>query len=145
MKSYTDISSESNFFQWLKSWTSSWIYWERIEPSNECGFPDTTALLKSSEKEGAIELKYTDKTHVLANLMRSSQIVSFMDYFNAGGKRRGLIKFVKQDYEIHFYRTQDVVKSMLSKKDVPWKVINLKDHDPILVAAKIRELIGEMI
>ncbi len=116
MRDFVNIENESNFFQWLKTWTENWIYWERIEPANECGFPDTTFVTKHSHVEGAIELKYCDKPTPLSKLMRSSQIVSFVDYYNAGGRKRGLIKYVKSEQSLYFYNTAEVVKALSSER-----------------------------
>lgn len=116
MRDFVNIKNESNFFQWLKTWTEHWIYWERIEPANECGFPDTTFVVKNRKIEGAIELKYCDEPTPLSKLMRSSQIVSFVDYYNAGGRKRGLIKYVRSEKTLYFYTTLDVVKSLSAEK-----------------------------
>ena len=41
------IGSESDFFQRVKKRTYGSIEWERIEPSNESGFPDTHFVIRS--------------------------------------------------------------------------------------------------
>lgn len=146
MRDFVNIKSESNFFQWLKTWTESRIYWERIEPVNECGFPDTTFVMRELGKpsdeeglviyEGAIEFKYTDKYQPLGKMLRSSQVVSFIDYFNAGGTKRYVFKYVRHTQSIHIYSTFKVARAILGK-DVPSWTVELEGRVAADITAEI--------
>lgn len=145
MRDFVNIKSESDLFQWLKTWTEYWIYWERIEPANECGFPDTTYVMKNNPGqkrrpsiEGAIEFKYTEKYSKLYPLMRRSQIVSFVDYEKAGGTKRFVFKYIKYTQTLEIYTTNRVVVS-IGGSDKPYRKIEFEGRTGEDIAKDILE------
>ena len=62
--------------------------------------------------EGAVELKYCDQNKPLFKLLRSSQVVSFVDYYNAGGRKRMVMKYCREEQKIYFYSTHAVINSL---------------------------------
>lgn len=147
MRDFVNIKSESNFFQWLKKWSEHFIYWERIEPANECGFPDTTFVFskpKADKIEGAIELKYTAENQHLNKLLRPSQVVSFIDYFKAGGDKRYVFKYVRDTQSIHMYSTFKVAKAILGK-DTPSWTIELEGRVAADIIAEMRSWMEDQV
>lgn len=85
--------NESQFYSCLRKLTFADFYYERIEPSNESGFPDIYFVCRELsvdvKPEGTIELKHCDTA--LPNLrseVRGIQKAALMDYYEAGGRRR---------------------------------------------------------
>lgn len=116
------IKKESDFFQWLKNYTANKIYWERVEPKTEGGFPDSYWVMASrmfSSIEGTAEFKFVAKPANPKKIMESSQKVNFIDYYAAGGKRRFLLVFVASTLEIWVYDTETTVECLLQDKNIP--------------------------
>lgn len=88
----SEPQNESQFYTRLRERTRGDFFFERIEPSNESGFPDIYFVRRNSiqrPNEGTIELKIA-KTELpnLRSLCRGTQKASLIDYFEAGGRRR---------------------------------------------------------
>lgn len=69
------------------------IFYERIEPADESGFPDIHFVLRntgmSAPVEGTIELKYAEtELPNLRALTRGTQKAALLEYSQAGGRRR---------------------------------------------------------
>lgn len=113
------IESESDFYQRVKKRTVGSVYWERIEPSNECGFPDTYFRIKSrgcANPEGTLELKYK-ATHggtpsLSGDLLRGSQKSALIDYHSNGGNRRFFLVY-SADGDVWFFNTADAYHSIV--------------------------------
>lgn len=117
MKDSSNIRTESDFFQWLKGQTEDRIFWERIEPKTEGGFPDTHFVIKGHFSEGTAELKVcSTKYPNLSSLLRPSQQVNFIDYDKAGGRNRFTLVFNKTDLKVYGFSTEDVVLEILSSE-----------------------------
>lgn len=84
--------NESEFFTCIRTLTGGDFYYERVEPSNECGFPDVYFVCRDKSRrqpEGTIEIKYADTKHPnMRSLMRGTQKAALLDYYEAGGARR---------------------------------------------------------
>ena len=113
-----EINSESDFFQRVKKRTAGTIYWERVEPSNESGFPDTSFVIRSRGQgvaEGTAEFKYKDTAgapNLSGDLVRGTQKSALLEYHQQGGRRRFFLVYTKG--EVWFFNTEDAVASILS-------------------------------
>ena len=83
------IGSESDFFQEVRSLSTGRIYFERVEPKDESGFPDTYFVLKDFPGvEGTIEFKFSrSPTTQIGTMLRPTQRVRAFEYYEAGGTR----------------------------------------------------------
>lgn len=111
------ISSESDFFQRVKKRTLGTIGWERVEPANESGFPDTYFVVKRRGQpgaEGTLEFKYAEKVGApdLPALMRGNQKAALLEYQKMGGARRFYLVYTGRG-EVWLYTTDDAVKCLL--------------------------------
>jgi hypothetical protein len=111
------ITSESDFFQRVRKRTYGTIHWERIEPNNESGFPDTYFINKSrgaAKPEGTIEFKYTDAAAPnLGGLMRGTQKSALIEYHQNKGTRRFILVYAGSG-DVWFYNTADAVNTLIT-------------------------------
>ena len=112
-----EILSESDFFQRVKKRTAGTVYWERVEPSNESGFPDTHFVIRSrgvSVAEGTVEFKYKEGSgapNLAGDMMRGTQKSALIDYHAQGGNRRYVVVYNRGD--VWVFNTADGVKSIV--------------------------------
>lgn len=122
--------NESSFFQRIKNDTQGSIYWERIEPKTEGGFPDTHFVLRNPNHgicEGTVEFKFCKtKTPNLKTLMKPSQKASILEYFPAGGRRRFTLVCNVAD-TCFLYNTQRTFYALLSGDMTPSSSAFLED------------------
>lgn len=104
------IESESQLYQKLAEWTGAWIFYERIEPSNESGFPDVHFVVRKGyakhDCEGTLELKYfkpRDKLDLSGSKVRGVQRAALMEYHQAGGTKRWFVAY--HDGVVHIWPT----------------------------------------
>lgn len=93
-------TNESRFYACLRNRTSSRIFYERVEPANESGFPDLYFVMRNmiSPREGTIELKFCEtELPNLKSLCRGNQKAALLDYFEGGGRRRFALCYSKGD------------------------------------------------
>jgi hypothetical protein len=92
-------TNESSFYQLLKEETLASIFWERLELKTDSGYPDTGFVLRKPAEstlpsEGTVELKFQrddKKWPNLHALMKGTQKANFLEYSDAGGRRRWLL------------------------------------------------------
>lgn len=107
-------SNESDYWKLVRELTFGSIFWERVESSNESGFPDTHFCLRDGGGEGTIELKYERKKKLaLHTLLRGNQKASLLDYHEAGGRRRWALCY-GAGYS-HLYDTTSYCVAVLRK------------------------------
>lgn len=111
------ITTESEFYQELKKRTEGHIFYERIEPKTEGGFPDVHFVLRNLRgMEGTLELKvHKTKSPNLMTLMRGSQKAGILDYYQGGGSRRFVASYDLRQEMIFLYSTAEAVASLLGK------------------------------
>ena len=105
--------SESDFYRSIAARTFGRIFWERVEPADESGFPDTYFVIAEEqsdvvfiEEEGTVELKYSETLEPnLRNLARGTQKAGLLNYHAAGGKRRFALCYCKG--RVYLWNTQD--------------------------------------
>jgi hypothetical protein len=115
------IESESHLYQKLSEWTGEWIYYERIEPANESGFPDIHFVVRTGfhgeDWEGTIELKHfkpKEKLDLSGPKVKGTQKAALIEYYQAGGKRRWYV--VYRDEVIFVYPTWKAVQAVQGKE-----------------------------
>lgn len=115
---FPEPKNESGLYQGLRRRTAAYVYYERIEPATESGFPDVHFVLRpnacrvGTQAEGTIELKFDRKAKLnLKPLMRGSQISALLDYFEAGGQRRFALCY--HNGILYWWNTADLVKEVL--------------------------------
>lgn len=107
--------SESEFFADLHKRTASRIFYERVEPADESGFPDIYFVIRNTgmcaPEEGTIELKYA-RTELpnLRALARGTQKAAVLEYHQAGGRRRFALCWCRG--YAYLWNTQDYAKSL---------------------------------
>lgn len=107
--------NESQFYTRLNRKVGGEFYFERVEPSNECGFPDIYFVRRNVERpcEGTIELKYTEtQLPDLRTLCRGTQKAALIDYFDAGGRRRFALCYCNG--EVFFWNTAAFLRAIVS-------------------------------
>ena len=116
------LESESEFFQRLKTRTLGTFFWERVEPSNECGFPDSHFVIKNrrgeiQRPEGTCEFKFADSKGPpsLKKLLRPSQKAALIEYHKFGGNRRFYL--VYQEGMVWLYNTDDAYTSLMEDRN----------------------------
>jgi hypothetical protein len=114
-----EITSESDFFQRVKKRTTGVIGWERIEPANESGFPDTYFVIKSpkcKQREGTVEFKFWDDKsapQLNSDLTRGTQKAALFEYQKMGGNRRFFLAYALNG-DVWLYNTADAAESILT-------------------------------
>lgn len=95
-----DIKNESQFYQHLKKLTENHIFYERVEPANESGYPDVGFVfrphLMGREAEGTIELKFfgpKETPNLNTAKTRGNQKAALIEYYQAGGRRRWVFAY----------------------------------------------------
>lgn len=118
------IVNESTFFQKVDEWTGEAIYFERIEPSNESGFPDTYFVVRTGfmldHCEGTIEFKFfkpNEKLDLSSSKTKGTQKAALIDYYQAGGRRRWFIAM--KGTTIYMWPTWKAVDAILGKEVQP--------------------------
>jgi hypothetical protein len=113
--------SESDFYARLRERTIGDFFYERIEPSNESGFPDVYFVRRDSivPYEGTIELKFCE-TQVpnLRALCRGTQKAALLEYFEGGGRRRFALCYAHGD--AFLWDTMDFRKALLQNDPGHW-------------------------
>ena len=125
-----DINSESDFFGVLRSKTYGTIYMERIEPSNESGFPDVY-FVSERKWEGTMELKHCKKAarpNLAGPMVRGTQKTALIEYYEAGGRRRWFACFVKPHY-VWLYDSRRAMESILRRESEGPVVIDMSQRD----------------
>ena len=126
---------ESGFYQRLRDDTIASIFWERLELKTDSGFPDTHFVIRDNsiiQAEGTVELKFqrTSPSRLpdLHQLMKPTQKANFLEYSQAGGRRRWLL-CCNYAGTVHLYTTQTVVEILLRKRqgDKPFSSADLDD------------------
>lgn len=127
------LLSESDFFQELKERSLGRVWFERVEPRTESGFPDTYFVVREGEHlEGTLELKwFSTRKPNLSTLMKPSQKAAFIDYDKAGGRRRYLLA-AREDGLMYFYCSRDVVRAIVSggESSASWNLFPSLPEDP---------------
>lgn len=122
--------SESEFYQLLREETLGSIFWERLELKSDTGFPDTHFVLRRDADsklpprmpcEGTVELKFqrdykTPDRKSIKKLMKGDQQANFIEYSQAGGRRRFLL-ICNMAGSVFLYSTQHVVEILLGKRE----------------------------
>jgi hypothetical protein len=120
--------NESDFYACVRKLTIANIYYERVEPANESGFPDVyfVARTKMYSFEGTIELKYTDTgLPNLRSLARGTQKAALLDYYAAGGARRFALCYANG--RVYIWDTTMFARSLLGEGRDWSSSIELKD------------------
>jgi len=116
---YSEPKNESDFYQNLKRRTEGEAFYERIEPSNESGFPDIHFVWRdnvpsSGIAEGTIELKYERRKSLdLKTLVNGNQKSALIEYYQAGGRRRYALCYHAR--LVYIWNTQDFYNTILGK------------------------------
>jgi hypothetical protein len=109
-------TNESQFYQLVRELTLGEIFWERVEPRDESGFPDTHFCFRDGRRgEGTVEFKYsrTKSYPRLATLLKRSQPASLLEYFAGGGRRRFCLCYA-MGYS-YFWDTEAMYRAILGK------------------------------
>lgn len=108
----SEPTNESGFYAGLSRATLGRIFYERIEPSNESGFPDIHFVLRDQSGEGTIELKYADTQKPnLRALSQGTQKAAILEYSQAGGQRRFALCYCNG--YVYLWDTDDYRKAIL--------------------------------
>lgn len=87
----TKPQNESDFYANLHKRTFGRVFWKRVEPADESGFPDTYFVVQNtgmSAIEGIAELKYAEtELPNMKALCRGNQKAALLEYSQAGGQR----------------------------------------------------------
>jgi hypothetical protein len=114
-----DIRNESQFYQHLVNLTQSEFFYERVEPSNESGFPDAAFVDRRGEiSEGTLELKYFksgEKPELASAKMRGNQKAALIEYHRAGGNRRFVLAYHGPTKVVFAWSTEDAVRALTRK------------------------------
>lgn len=127
-----EIASESDFFQRVKKRTYGSITWERVEPSNESGFPDAYFIIKrrgAAGPEGTVEFKYVDgggSPSLAGDLVRGTQKSGLIEYHAAGGTRRYFLVYARRG-EVWLFNTEDAVHSIVKGETRATALANLEE------------------
>lgn len=126
------ISSESDFYQRVKKRTYGSIAFERVEPSNESGFPDAYFIIKrrgSTGLEGTVEFKYKEgpgSPDLSGDLVRGTQKSALIEYHKAGGTRRFFLVYSGKG-ECWLFNTEDALHSILTGESRATSLANLEE------------------
>lgn len=126
------IESESDFFQRVKKRTYGSVEWERIEPSNESGFPDTHFVVRSrlgKGPEGTLEFKFKDGVgtpDLSGDLVRGTQKSALIEYYQAGGRRRFFLVYTGRG-DVWFYTTEAAYNAILGKENQPSALAQMEE------------------
>lgn len=111
------VTSESEFFQRVKKRTLGSVAWERVEPSNESGFPDTYFVVRRRGKpgpEGTVEFKFSAGAgcpSLASDMVRGTQKSALLEYAAAGGTRRYFLVCNGQGM-VWLYNTADAARAV---------------------------------
>lgn len=140
-----DIGSESDFFQRVKKRTLGTIGWERVEPANESGFPDTYFVLKNvsaKNREGTVEFKWSDKPgspDLSSALVRGTQKSALIEYAQMGGARRFYVCY-SHGGDVWVYNTAEALKGVMGK---PASAIGLAKLEEPAFASWLAQLLAQ--
>lgn len=131
MKSKALPHDESSFFQRIKEDTLGTIFWERLELKTDSGFPDTYFVLRNPRtmySEGTVELKFwKDKgTPNPQKMLRGTQKANFLEYFEAGGRRRWLLACNSKG-TVFLYTARVVCEILLGQRTEAFSRADLDD------------------
>ena len=127
-----EIESESDFYQRVRKRCLGVIGFERVEPSNESGFPDTYFVLKSPKckrREGTVEFKFwhgKGAPDISGDITRGTQKTGLIEYAAMGGNRRFFLVYTKSG-EVWLYNTADAVHSVVKKENRVSSMANLEE------------------
>lgn len=127
-----EIQSESDFYQRVKKRTYGSIMWERVEPSNESGFPDAHFVIKrrgAAGPEGTVEFKYVGgngSPSLASELVRGTQKSALIEYHAAGGTRRFFLVYAGRG-EVWLFNTADAVHSIVKGETRATALANLEE------------------
>lgn len=117
---FAEPKSESDVYGLIRDLTGGLIYFERVEPANESGFPDTYFTFREGrglpQREGTVELKFfkpRDKLDLRSTKFRGVQTTALMEYHHAGGNRRFVLAY--HDGVVHVWDTKNAYLALQGK------------------------------
>ncbi len=105
----------------MKKRTTGVIGFERVEPANESGFPDTYFIIKSPrsrKREGTIEFKFWEDAgapQLYGDVTRGNQKAALIEYARMGGDRRFFLVYARG--EVWLYNTADALHSIVNREN----------------------------
>lgn len=116
--------NEKDLWRLVKESLRGDFYMERVEPKNECGYPDVHLVRRGTGEESALELKIGSTSSrstpamVVRRILRPTQITAFVDYRMNGGRRRFLLFADKREKSFYFWDTKQIYQICLGV-DIP--------------------------
>jgi hypothetical protein len=116
-----ELKNESALFQHLNTLVKSYLNMERVEPTNESGFPDVHFNWrkfgdKPQGPEGTIELKHfkkNEKVSLNSAKMRGNQKAAHLEYYQADGRRRFVMAW--HNGNLHVWNTEQAYNAILQR------------------------------
>jgi len=126
-------TNESSFYIRCRDETLSSLYWERVEPVTESGFPDAVVTDRKSGMDTQVELKFCKtRTPNLNTLMKPTQKASIIDYQRGGGRKR-VVLVCSNKGVVFFYSTKAVVDYLTKNTEYATEVNHIEDSENSLL------------
>jgi hypothetical protein len=148
VRSLKEIKSESDFFQRVKQRTLGVIGWERVEPSNESGFPDAHFVsvekspLGSVAWEGTVEFKHAKRRaapDLSSDMLRGTQKSALIEYYQMGGRRRWVLCYAPKEGTAWLYDTVTACQAIRGLTKEPTARLELEsEHFALDLASWLR-------
>ena len=121
---FTQPKNETEFVNFIRDLTNDCIFWERVEPANESGFPDSHFVIYTRggdlKPEGTVEFKHfkpREKVDLRSAKTRGNQSTSLIEYFKYGGRRRFFMAY--HNCTVYLWDTASAYSALLGKSSSP--------------------------